>query len=59
MGQMGEEGKGKGREKGVGRREEEVRYLWPWVHSLILCTHTKSAQSSCLRQLRVILLETV
>lgn len=35
---MGEEGEGEGREKGVGRREGEERYLWPWVHSLILCT---------------------
>lgn len=36
---MGDEGE----EKEVGRRrEEEERYLWPWVHSLILCTHTKS-----------------
>lgn len=30
------------REKGVGRRDEEERCLWPWTHSLILCTHTKS-----------------
>jgi hypothetical protein len=31
-----------GEEKGEGRRGKEERYLCLWVHSLILCTHTKS-----------------